>query len=325
MRPVPSISLVVPAYNESKNLPHVVPQMVAALQALSDRVELILVDDGSRDQTLAVIDELSRQYPEVVGLKLSRNFGKEAAITAGLHETQGDVVAIMDADGQHPVALLAEMLELWRQGNDVVYAVRTSRDDQSGLQSLLTKGFYRLINSGARHKIPENAGDFRLMGRQVVDALNALPERHRFMKGLYAWVGFTSTAIDYQPQPRIEGSSRFGYKGAFSLAITGLLAFSSKPLRALGAVGMMLSLIAFAFGAWTVLEHFIYGTTVPGYTTIVVCLMFFSGIQMMGMGVIAEYIGRMYDESKGRPIFIVHRRVGAGLSQAGRSSSDPQA
>lgn len=325
MRPVPSLSLVVPAYNESKNLPQVVPEMVAALKALSDRVELILVDDGSRDATHEVIAALSRQHPEIVGLKLSRNFGKEAAITAGLHEAQGEVVAIMDADGQHPTALLPKMLELWRQGNDVVYAVRTSRDDQSSLQSFMTKGFYRLINSGTRHKIPENAGDFRLMGRQVVDALNALPERHRFMKGLYAWVGFASTAIDYQPQARVEGVSRFGYKGAFSLAITGLLAFSSKPLRALGALGMTLSLIAFAFGVWTIAEHFIYGVRVPGYTTIVVCLMFFSGIQLMGLGVIAEYIGRMYDESKGRPIFIVHRRVGTGLKATDRSLGDLQA
>lgn len=322
MRPVPSISLVVPAYNESRNLPQVVPEMVAALKALSDGVELILVNDGSRDETQAVIGELSRQYPEVVGLTLSRNFGKEAAITAGLHEAQGEVVAIMDADGQHPVALLANMLDLWRQGNDVVYGVRTSRDDQSGLQSFLTKGFYRLINSGTRHKIPENAGDFRLMGRQVVDALNGLPERHRFMKGLYAWVGFTSTAIDYEPQRRIEGQSRFGYKGAMSLAITGLLAFSSKPLRALGVIGMFLSLAAFAFGVWTVMEHFMYGTNVPGYTTIIVCLMFFSGIQLMGMGIIAEYIGRIYDESKGRPLFLVHKRVGAGLNKADRSTTD---
>ena len=322
MRPVPSISLVVPAYNESKNLPQVIPQMVAAIKALSDRVELVVVDDGSRDETQQVVGDLSRQYPEVVGLKLSRNFGKEAAITAGLHEAKGEVVVIMDADGQHPITLLPQMLNLWREGLDVVYGVRTHRDDQSRLQSFLTKGFYSLINSGARHKIPENAGDFRLMGRPVVDALNALPERHRFMKGLYAWVGFTSTAIDYQPQHRIEGSSRFGYQGAIALAITGLLAFSSKPLRALGAVGMMLSLIAFAFGAFTLIEHFIYGMRVPGYTTIVVCMMFFSGIQLMGMGVIAEYIGRMYDESKGRPIFLVQQRVGTGLNQLDDRSSD---
>ncbi len=325
MRPVPSISLVVPAYNESKNLPHVVPGMVSALRALSDRVEVVLVDDGSRDNTVEVIDALSRQHPEVVGVKLSRNFGKEAAITAGLHEARGEVVAIMDADGQHPVSLLDKMLTLWREGNDVVYAVRTTRDDQSRFQAFLTKGFYRLINSGSRLTIPENAGDFRLMGRQVVDALNALPERHRFMKGLYAWVGFTSTAIDYQPQDRIEGKSRFGYAGAMSLAATGLIAFSSKPLRTLGVLGILMSMLAFAFGMWTVLEHFIYGTKVPGYATIVVCMAFFSGIQLIGLGVMAEYISRIYDESKGRPLFLVHRRMGTGLPRPEDSQPDTRA
>ena len=169
------------------------------------RSELVIVNDGSRDASAQVIDSLCRQHPEVVGLDLSRNFGKESALTAGLDATRGDVVVLMDADGQHPVELVERMLGLWREGHDVVYAVRRTREDQSRLHAGLTSAFYRLINWGSRVEIPPHAGDFRLMDRQVVEALKALPERNRFMKGLYAWVGFRSTAIDYEPLPRADG------------------------------------------------------------------------------------------------------------------------
>ena len=228
----PSLSCVVPAFNEARNLATVVPHILATLATLSDRIELIVVDDGSRDDTTQVMQALCATHPEVVYLKLSRNFGKEPALTAGIDATRGDVVFLMDADGQHPVTLLPEMLQKWRLGSDVVYAVRKTRDDQSGLQVSLTGLFYKLVNYGNRVKIPANAGDFRLMDRKVVDALKSLPERNRFMKGLYAWVGFNSTAIDYQPLPRADGKSNFGLRGSLSLALTGILAFSIAPLRA---------------------------------------------------------------------------------------------
>jgi glycosyltransferase involved in cell wall biosynthesis len=196
---MPSVSCVLPAFNEAGNLPNVVPEILQALQGLFSAVELIIVDDGSRDDTLKVARSLSQTHPEVVVLELSRNFGKECALTAGLQATRGDLVVLMDADGQHPVSVLPEMLAHWRQGLDVVYAVRRSRHDQSPLQRHLTGLFYELVNFGNRVQIPAHAGDFRLMDRAVVDALNALPERNRFMKGLYAWVGFPSIAIDYEP------------------------------------------------------------------------------------------------------------------------------
>ena len=219
----------------------------------------MVVDDGSRDDTTQVMQALCAAHPEVVYIKLSRNFGKEPALTAGIDAARGEVVVLMDADGQHPVSLLPEMFKKWQQGSDVVYAVRKTRDDQSGLQSSLTGLFYKMVNFGNRVKIPANAGDFRLMDRMVVDALKSLPERNRFMKGLYAWVGFNSTAIDYQPLPRADGKSNFGLRGSLSLALTGILAFSIAPLRALTATGLVLSALALGYGAWVVGDYFICG------------------------------------------------------------------
>jgi glycosyltransferase involved in cell wall biosynthesis len=277
-------------------------------------VELIVVDDGSRDDTAAVMQSQCALRPEVVYLKLSRNFGKEPALTAGIEAAQGDVVILMDGDGQHPVSLVPDMLEKWRTGSDVVYAVRRTRHDQSGLQIKLTSWFYKLVNFGSRVQIPANAGDFRLMDRQVVEALKRLTERNRFMKGLYAWVGFNSTAIDYEPLPRTDGKSNFGLRGSLALAFTGILAFSIAPLRALTITGLILSALALGYGVWVVGEYFITGIAVPGYATIVVGMMFFSGIQLLSIGVLAEYVGRIYEEVKQRPNYLVSQRTGLGLT-----------
>ena len=309
----PSLSCVIPAYNEARNLGTVVPQILTTLRALGTQIELIVVDDGSRDDTPRVMQARGAAHPEVVYLKLSRNFGKEPALTAGIDATRGEVVFLMDADGQHPIALLPEMLQKWKEGSDVVYAVRKTRDDQSSLQASLTGLFYKLVNYGNRVKIPANAGDFRLMDRKVVDALKRLPERNRFMKGLYAWVGFNSTAIDYQPLPRADGQSNFGLRGSLSLALTGILAFSIAPLRALTLLGLMLSAVALGYGSWVVGEYFITGIAVPGYATIVVGMMFFSGIQLLSIGILAEYVGRIYEEVKQRPTYLISQRTGAGL------------
>jgi len=309
----PSISCVIPAYNEARSLGALVPDILNALLALSEQIELIVVDDGSRDDTMAVMHSLCARYPQVSYLKLSRNFGKEPALTAGMDVAQGDVVILMDADGQHPVSLLPEMVAQWRAGFDVVYAVRSTREDQSGLQIKLTGWFYKLVNLGNRVKIPANAGDFRLMDRKVVAALKRLTERNRFMKGLYAWVGFNSTAIDYQPLPRTDGKSNFGLRGSLSLAFTGILAFSIAPLRALTLTGFLLSVLALGYGLWVVGEYFISGIAVPGYATIVVGMMFFSGIQLLSIGILAEYVGRIFEEVKQRPNYLVSQRLGTGL------------
>ncbi|GAB4217433.1 MAG: glycosyltransferase family 2 protein [Rhodoferax sp.] len=309
----PSLSCVIPAFNEARNLAQLLPQTLATLKTLSPQVELLVVDDGSRDDTPAVMAGLCAAHPELVYLRLSRNFGKEPALSAGLDAARGEVVVLMDADGQHPAALVPEMLSRWREGMDVVYAVRRTRHDQSTLQIRLTAWFYRLVNWGNRVQIPANAGDFRLMDRKVVDALKRLPERNRFMKGLYAWVGFASTAIDYEPLARLDGRSNYGLRGAMALAFTGILAFSIAPLRALTVSGFALSLLALGYGLWVVGEYFITGINVPGYATIVVGLMFFSGIQLLSIGILAEYVGRIYEEVKQRPNYLISQRVGQGL------------
>lgn len=312
----PTLSCVMPAYNEGKNLGALVPQVLQALQALGSQVEIVLINDGSKDNTADVIRNLCEQHREVVGLNLSRNFGKEAALTAGIDAARGEVVVLMDSDGQHPVALVAEMVQRWREGSDVVYAIRRTRDDQSALHAGLTGLFYQLINMGNRVKIPAHAGDFRLMDRRVVDALKQLPERNRFMKGLYAWVGFASTAIDYEPLPRAAGESSFGLRGSFALALTGVLAFSIAPLRALTLLGLTLATVALGYGAFVIAEYFLWGIDVPGYATLVVGLMFFSGIQLLSIGVLSEYVGRIYEEVKQRPMYLVSQRFGAGLALA---------
>jgi glycosyltransferase involved in cell wall biosynthesis len=320
----PSISCVVPAFNEARHLGKIITDILATLTRLSERVELIVVDDGSRDDTAAVMQAQCALHPQVVYLKLSRNFGKEPALTAGIEAAQGDVVVLMDGDGQHPVSLVPDMLEKWRSGSDVVYAVRRTRHDQSSLQITLTSWFYKLVNLGNRVQIPANAGDFRLMDRQVVDALKRLTERNRFMKGLYAWVGFNSTAIDYEPLPRTGGQSHFGLRGSLALAFTGILAFSIAPLRALTITGSLLSALALGYGLWVMGEYFITGIAVPGYATIVVGMMFFSGIQLMSIGILAEYVGRIYEEVKQRPNYLLSQRLGQGLANPQLPDSTPR-
>ena len=291
-----------PAYNEAKSLLRLVPEVLLRLKPLFSKVELIIVNDGSLDRTADVALALAARYPEVVLIDLTRNFGKEAALTAGLAEARGDLVP--------------RMLSLWREGADVVYAVRASRDDQTWLHALFAKFFFGLVNYNSRVKIPENAGDFRLMDRAVVQALNRLPESNRFMKGLYAWVGFKSTPLPYTPLPRQHGVSQFGFKRAASLALTGLVAFSSLPLRLFAVVGGFISAAAIAYGFWVVIEHFVFQNAVPGYATLAAGIMFFSGIQLMSIGVLAEYVARIYEEVKQRPIYVTKGRHGRGLAPA---------
>ena len=312
-RQPPSISCVFPAFNEAGNLRALVPEVLAILAGLSGQVEVIVVDDGSQDDTAQVMKMLCKAHPDVISLTLSRNFGKEAALTAGLDAARGEVVILMDADGQHPPSLLPLMLQKWEQGIDVVYALRKTRDDQSSLYINLTARFYKLINWGSRFTIPADAGDFRLMDRRVVEALKSLPERNRFMKGLYAWVGFSNMAIDYEPLPRIGGNTNFGLRNSLSLALTGVVAFSTTPLRALTWIGLAVSVTSLAYGLWVIVKVFLIGIDVPGYASIMVGIMFLSGMQLLSIGVLAEYVGRIYDEVKRRPMYLISDRGGKGL------------
>ena len=311
----PSISCVVPAYNEAQNLPRLLPMLRGQLQRLTDRWEILVVDDGSRDDTLAALQPFL-DGSGIVCLALSRNFGKEAALGAGLDHARGDVVVTLDADLQHPVELLEPMLRSWRDGVDMVYAVRADRSEESAFKRLGARVFYSLLKFGSSIDIPPHAGDFRLMDRCVVDALCALPERTRFMKGLYAWVGYRSHAIEFVPPPRTAGSSGFGLRALFSLAASGITAFSNLPLRLASGLGSLLAVMAIGYGVWVIIDHYLHGSDVAGWATIVVGLMFFSGVQLLFIGVLGEYLGRVYEEVKLRPRYIVGRRFGSSSIEA---------
>ena len=326
-RPAPTapirLSCVIPGKNEAANLRQLLPQLAGRLSDIcgpTGQWEIIVVDDGSRDDTVdAVQPWVQRSHPDIPAgcgvrlIELSRNFGKEAALTAGMQAASGDAVVLMDADLQHPPELVATLVEHWRSGADMVYTVRRNRDDESALKRVGTAWFYGLMNSGDRFEVPSGAGDFRLMTRQVVQALLALPERNRFMKGLYAWVGFKTVAVAYQPAPRASGRSTFNYLSLLKLSIDGLTAFTNWPLRAVGVLGFFLAILGLGYGAWETLSYFIWGNPVSGWTTIVVGMFLFFGVQMLSLGVLGEYIGRIFEEVKGRPLYVVRREWGHGL------------
>ena len=305
----PSISCVIPAYNEAANLRILIPQLTATLTALSRRVEIIIVDDGSSDATAATAAELTEHYP-VRCVFLSRNFGKEAALTAGIDEASGDVVVLMDSDLQHPVAMIPAFFEKWREGYEMVYGVRANRDDESFLKRHLTNAFYKLLRRASRIPIEPDAGDFRLLDRKVVESLKALPERSRFMKGLYAWVGYKSIGIPFQVEERRSGRTTFNFRRLTHLAIMGMVAFTELPLRISAIVGLMISIISIVYGSYEAIRALFFGTDLKGWATLVVAITFLNGIQLMAIGVLGEYIARIFNEVKGRPNYIVARRLG---------------
>jgi glycosyltransferase involved in cell wall biosynthesis len=298
------VSIVVPAYNEAGALAGTLDMIAGHLSALVPRYEIVVVDDGSRDATARIACECARRLP-VTLVRFSRNFGKEAAISAGLQHARGDVVVCMDADGQHSADLLGAMLAHWRDGYDMVYAVRDDRAEQGLFNRIGSKLFYRMMNLGGRLDIPPNAGDFRLMDRRVVDALLALPERQRFMKGMYAWVGFRSIGLPFTPLPRAAGETTFNRLNLMRLAWTGLTSFSVLPLRLASLTGITLALLAFVYALVVVVEKLLFGVDVPGWPTVVVSIMFFAGVQLLFIGVLGEYLARVYEEVKGRPPYVI--------------------
>ena len=318
----PAISCVVPAFNEAANLGPLLTGLTAQLAALTDRWEVIVIDDGSRDATPAAMAPWLVQ-PGVRYVRLSRNFGKEAALTAGIDKAAGDVVLLMDADLQHPASLVPQMLDAWLRGADMVCAARASRADESWAKRFGTAIFYQLVNRNAAVPIPVDAGDFRLMDRRVVDALKSLPERNRFMKGLYAWVGFQNEIIPYVPAERLAGTSSFSLRNLSKLAFTGVTAFTNAPLRLWSAVGVVIALFALAFGFWIILEHFFFGSNVPGWATLVCGMMFFSGVQLLSIGILGEYVGRIFDEVKQRPVYVVGSEAGRGAIPPTRANASP--
>lgn len=314
----PTVSCVVPCRDEAVNLQRLLPQLADVLAGCASAWEVVLVDDGSRDATAEVMREWSR-LPGFRAIELSRNFGKEAALTAGLDAAGGDVVVLIDADLQHPPALIPVFVRHWQAGADVVCAVRADRRDEGFLKRWGSRVFYGLLNAADRFEVPADASDFRLMDRRVVEALRALPERNRFLKGLYAWVGFSMVAVPYVPAPRAAGRSHYDHLRLTRLALDGLTAFTTWPLRAVAALGFVLASLAFAYGGWLTVSYLLNGHSINGWTTIVVSVMLFAGIQLISIGVLGAYIGRIFEEVKGRPLYVVRRAAGQGLPAPGRA------
>ncbi|MFZ3357927.1 MAG: glycosyltransferase family 2 protein [Xanthobacteraceae bacterium] len=304
------LSIVVPLYNEAAALARMHARLVeiarrlAASRSLS--CEAIYIDDGSRDGTLAIARDLPATGLDVQVVSLSRNFGKEAALLAGLDHARRGAVLFIDGDGQHPPDLIERLVGHWLDDDcDVVYTAKAHRANESLLRRISVKSFYVLLNWGARPKIPEDAGDFRLLSPRAANALRQLPERNRFFKGLSSWIGFRQMRIDYEPARRVDGSTTWNLRRLIGLSIDGVTAFSVAPLRLATVMGTVLALIAFFYGLQIVYETLVYGTSVPGYPSLFVGVMVLGGVQLIMIGVVGEYIGKILEEIKGRPVYFV--------------------
>ncbi|MFO0438436.1 MAG: glycosyltransferase family 2 protein, partial [Phenylobacterium sp.] len=304
------LSLSIPMHNEAAVLPTTLAAIKAALGGLGVEYEIIGVDDGSTDDTFAVLSRLAEADPRLRGLRLSRNFGKEAALSAGLDHCDGDMVVPIDADLQDPPSLIADFITLWEAGYDVVYGVRTERRSDTFFKRATAGVFYRVFNKISDVPIPGDTGDFRLMDRAVVEALRALPERNRFMKGLFAWVGFRQVGVPYVRPERATGTTSFNGPRLFRFALDGITAFSTAPLRIWSLVGLAGAAAALGYALFLIAHVLVQGRDIPGYASLMVVLLLFSSFQMIALGVFGEYLGRMYQEIKGRPLYIISDRFG---------------
>ena len=303
------LSCVVPVYNEQIGIAKFIPELEHYLQTLTNFYEIILIDDGSTDSSAKIIESFT-DNPTIKFIQLSRNFGKEIAISVGLEHCQGDVAVILDSDFQHPFNLLPIFLEHWQNGYDMVYGIRENREDESKIKRTLTKGFYKLMQLLTKENIVPNAGDFRLLDRKVIDALNACGERSRFMKGLYAWVGFSSIGIPFKAPSRQLGKSSLHFHNLAELAITGITSFSNVPLRIWSLIGLLISCSSFGFAVYMICKTLIYGVDLPGYPSIMVAIMFLGGVQLLSIGILGEYIARIFNEVKQRPRYIINKKIG---------------
>ena len=308
----PMLSVVVPVKNEEEAILPFVERVGAVLDAVTadGGWEILFVDDGSSDATLAAIVALNLSDARVRGLSLSRNFGKEAALSAGLDHARGSAVIPMDVDMQDPPEVLPEMVAKWREGHEMVFGLRRSRAEDSLTKRITAGLFYRAHNIVSADKIPQNVGDFRLMDRKVVDVIRAMPERNRFMKGLFAWAGFRQAAVEYDRAERETGTTKYNYWKLWTLAIDGITSASTVPLRIWSYVGAVVALFAIGFAGWLAVDTMMFGNPVPGYASIMVSVLFLGGIQLISLGVLGEYVGRILTETKQRPLYVVRDTVG---------------
>jgi polyisoprenyl-phosphate glycosyltransferase len=304
------LSIVVPMYNEDQVAALFVERVLPILSRITPDFEILCVNDGSRDGTLQVLRAIHLREPRVKIVDLSRNFGKEVALTAGLDHATGDAVVPIDADLQDPPELIEEMVRGWQSGADVVLAIRRDRTTDSRFKRVTAHLFYQFMRRVGEIQIPPNAGDFRLMDRRVVDSLKCLPERTRFMKGLFAWLGFRTTEVYYDRPVRAAGETKLRYWRLWNFALEGIFSFSTLPLRIWSYIGLAVSLFAAAYLVWVVLKTLIMGVDTPGYASLLSVVLLFSGLNMLGLGIIGEYLGRVFMETKQRPLYLVQELVG---------------
>lgn len=317
-----SLSVVIPVLNEARNIRALAERLKGALEALGNRFEVIIVDDGSSDGTLEALAALNAHDPRFKAVSLSRNFGKEVAVAAGIRHATGAGVVVMDGDLQHPPEAIRRFVELWDEGYDVVYGQRTDRSDNTAVERLSARFFYRIFSYLSGTSLPDGAGDFRLLDRRVVEIFNQLGERSRFNKGLFAWVGFRTVGVPFEVAARAEGTSRWKFRRLMHFAIDGIASFTTVPLKIWSYVGVVVSLIALLYAAWFLVKTLIWGVDVPGFPSLLISVLLLGGIQLISLGVIGEYVGRVYEEVKGRPLYIVANRVGVDAPSEARKASD---
>ncbi|MDR0555832.1 MAG: glycosyltransferase family 2 protein [Holosporaceae bacterium] len=299
------ISVVVPFYNEAESVEMFFDMVIPILKRAKLNFEVLCVNDGSRDNTLELLVGLKGKYPEIKIIDFSRNFGKDAAITAGLDFAEGNCIVPMDCDLQDPPELIIDMLKKWKQGFEVVLAQRTDRSQDTLAKRITAGWFYKIYNWLSEPKLPEDVGDFRLMDRKVTDAIKMFRERKRFMKGLFAFAGFKTAIIEYKRPERSRGTSKWSYMKLWNYAIDGITSFSAFPLKISTYFGLVVTLLAFIRGLWIFFRTVFFGIDVPGYASLIVAILFLGGIQLVSLGIIGEYVGRIYIESKQRPLYIV--------------------
>ena len=299
------LSVVVPAYNEEEILPEFHQRLSAALGAIPGAAEIIYVNDGSTDRTLAEMRQLRAADPRVAILDLSRNFGKEIALTAGLDHAAGDAVVVIDADLQDPPELMPELVKHWLDGYDVVYAQRIAREGEGMFKRATAYLFYRLIQVMSRTTIPEDTGDYRLLSRRAVESLSKVREQHRFMKGIFAWIGYPQKAVPYRREARPKGQTKWNYWRLWNFALEGITSFTIGPLKVASYLGLLTAMAAFIFALRIIYKTVVHGDPVAGYPSLMVVILFLGGIQLMTLGIIGEYLGRVFDESKQRPLYFI--------------------
>lgn len=310
------LSLIIPVKDEEAAIGPCLARVVPVIQAMDDPAarsfEILFIDDGSTDSTLEVIRKANAADPRIRALSLSRNFGKGAALTAGLDAARGNAVVPLDVDLQDPPEALPRMIARWREGNEVVYGVRDNRETDSLPKRITADFYYRAHNWLSNDKIPEHAGDFRLLDRKVVEVIKSMPERNRFMKGLFAWAGFRQAAVSYHREERKVGKTKFNYWKLWTLAIDGITSASTIPLRIWSYLGALVALGALAFAGFIIVRTLVTGIDVPGYASLMVAILFLGGLQLLSLGVLGEYVGRILTETKGRPLYVVREAIGDG-------------